>query len=111
MRTFETGATRDTDDSKYDYEGFLSPLVIERFGQYMHTHRFQADGSVRGSDNWQKGMPKASYIKSLWRHFMDLWRLHRGLSAEGVTVEEACCAMLFNLQGYLHETLKEKQGG
>ena len=27
-RVFETGATRDTDAGKPDYEGFLSPLVI-----------------------------------------------------------------------------------
>src|SRR5687768_9111242 len=28
-RTFSTGATRDTDNGKLDYEAFLSPLVLE----------------------------------------------------------------------------------
>lgn len=113
IRQFSTGATRDTDDGKFDYEGFLSPLVLERFASYMHYHRKQSDGSLRDSDNWQKGMPQSVYIKSIWRHFMDLWKLHRGLPAVGpkgeeVTAEEAACALLFNIQGYLHEVLKGK---
>lgn len=107
MREFNTGATRNLDDSKLDYEGFLSPLVLERFAKYMHTHRIQEDGNVRDSDNWQKGIPKDSYIKSLWRHHMDVWKNHRGLPAEE-DLETAICASIFNLQGYLHEHLKNK---
>lgn len=106
MRQFETGATRDVDDTKYDFEGFVSPAVLERFGEYMHKHRFQADGKVRASDNWQKGMPIDSYMKSGWRHFFDWWKEHRGIkSREGL--EDALCALMFNVQGYLHETLKQ----
>ena len=41
IRQFNTGATRDTDEDKYDYEGFYSPLVMERFAQYMNKHRKQ----------------------------------------------------------------------
>lgn len=108
IRKFDTGATRDTDIDKYDYEGFLSPLVLERYGQYMNKHRKQADGNLRDSDNWQNGIPKDAYIKSAWRHFMDWWKEHRGLpSREGL--EDALCALMFNVMGYLHETLKEKQ--
>jgi len=107
VRQFSTGATRDTDEGKYDYEGFLSPLVIERFGQYMNKHRKQSDGNLRDSDNWQKGIPQDAYIKSAWRHFMDWWKEHRGYgSREGL--EDALCALLFNVQGYLHEHLKRK---
>jgi len=29
IRQFTTGATRDTSDGKLDYEGFISPLVLE----------------------------------------------------------------------------------
>lgn len=107
MRTFDTGATRDSDDTKNDYEGFLSPTVIETFGNYMTVHRKQADGKLRDSDNWQKGIPKDAYMKSLWRHFFDLWKLHRGYKCN-VTIKEACCAILFNTQGYLHEQLKDE---
>lgn len=107
MRTFETGATRDTDAGKPDYEGFLSPLVLERYGRYMAKHRVQADGSLRESDNWQKGIPPDTYIKSAWRHFMDWWMEHRGhLSREGL--EDALCGVLFNAMGYLHEHLAKQ---
>lgn len=107
MREFNTGATRDTDEGKYDYEGFLSPLVLKRYGEYMNKHRKQADGKLRDSDNWQKGIPKEAYMKSGWRHFVDWWQEHRGIvSKDGV--EEAICALCFNAMGYLHELLKEK---
>lgn len=108
MRKFNTGATRDGDEGKYDYEGFLSPLVIERFGKYMNKHRKQADGKLRDSDNWQKGIPQEAYMKSAFRHFMDWWKEHRKLkSVDGI--EEAICALIFNAQGYLHEYLKRKK--
>lgn len=105
MRNFDTGATRDTDVGKPDYEGFLSPLVIERFGRYMDKHRHQADGKLRDSDNWQKGIPKDAYMKSGWRHFVDWWKEHRGISTKD-GIEEALCALMFNVMGYLHEYLK-----
>ena len=104
-RVFESGATRDTDAGKPDYEGFLSPLVIEAFGRYMSKNRLMKDGSIRDSDNWQKGIPLPAYAKSGWRHFMEWWKLHRGYEA-GVNVEEAICGLLFNSMGYLHEHLK-----
>lgn len=104
IRQFETGATRDTDKGKFDYEGFLSPLVIERFAAYMHKNRVQSDGSLRDSDNWQKGIPQDAYIKSLYRHFMDMWKEHRGIKTKD-GLESAICGIMFNAMGYLHETL------
>jgi len=105
MRRFPTGATRDDDKEKLDYEGFLSPLVLRRYAQYMHAHRIQADGTLRASDNWQKGIPLDAYMKSAWRHFMDWWMAHRGHETEG-GMESALCALIFNAMGYLHELLK-----
>ena len=110
IRQFKTGATRDTDLNKPDYEGFLSPLVIQRYGEYMSKHRVQSDGGLRDSDNWQKGIPKDAYMKSLFRHFMDLWSEHRGFEGRDGS-EEALCAIMFNAMGYLHETLKEREYG
>ena len=106
MRKFETGATRNDDDGKLDFEGFLSPLTLERFAEYMHKHRLQADGQLRASDNWQKGMPVSEYMKSKWRHFMATWKAHRGYPAPDI--EESLCAELFNTMGMLHEILKCK---
>lgn len=107
MREFDTGATRDNDDTKPDYEGFMSPLVVEAFGAYMNKHRKQADGKLRDSDNWQKGIPMNAYMKSGFRHFVEWWKEHRGIETKD-GIEEALCAMLFNVSGYLHEYLKLK---
>jgi len=107
-RIFETGATRDTEEGKLDFEGFLSPLVLQRYAEYMHCHRIQSDGKLRASDNWQKGIPRNVYMKSMWRHFMDVWTEHRGLkSRDGI--EEALCGLLFNVMGYLFEILSRKE--
>lgn len=107
IRTFASGATRDTDEGKPEYGGFLSPLVIEAYGAYMTRHRFQADGNLRASDNWKKGIPKSEYVSSLLRHVMDLWLEHDGYkSRDGI--EDALCGVMFNAMGYLHEVLKER---
>ena len=114
IRSFDTGATRNIDTNKLDFEGFLSPTVLESFAEYMHGHRTQKDGTVRDSDNWQKGIPIPVYMKSMFRHFFDVWKMHRGLKAfspddgHELTMEEGLNAMLFNVQGYQHEHLKQK---
>jgi hypothetical protein len=108
IRQFKTGATRDKEDGKLDLEGFLNPYNIQIFGEYMHKHRLQQDGTLRASDNWQKGMPKEVYMKSLWRHFHDLWLEHRGyVSREGIN--NAICGIIFNSFGYLYEENKRKK--
>jgi len=109
MREFTSGATRDEDTEKLDYEGFLSPLVLRRFVEYMHEHRLQADGKLRASDNCQKGIPKEAYMKSLFRHFMDTWMIWREHYPLGKLWEDTLCAMLFNVQGLLLESLRDTQ--
>lgn len=112
MRRFETGATRDDADNKLDYEGFLSPLVLKRYAEYMHECRKQADDELRDSDNWQRGIPQDVYMKSMWRHFMSVWTLFRGEYNEDTlnTLEctEELCALLFNVMGMMHEQLINK---
>ena len=94
---------------------------------------------ICGTDlhNWQKGIPLNAYMKSGWRHFMDWWECHRGPQywpdyrdcdhecedcnfidcdcadcfAIDSGLEDALCALLFNVMGYLHEILKEKFDG
>jgi hypothetical protein len=116
-RVFGTGATRDLDANKLDFEGFLSPLVLERYAEHMHKARRMLDGSMRASDNWQLGIPVVVYMKSLWRHFFSVWKLHRGLPVTEVVrgeiivkdLETELCAVLFNASGLLHEVLKKKR--
>lgn len=104
MRHFDSGATRDSDENKLDFDGFLSPQAIEAFAQYMHKNRFQADGVMRASDNWQKGIPQDAYMKSMWRHFFAVWK---GFRADE-DINEDLCALFFNVQGLLHERLKNE---
>jgi hypothetical protein len=106
MRVFATGSKRNVETGKLDFEGFLSPLVLERFARYMHHHRRQRDGALRDSDNWQKGMPRDVYMKSAWRHFMAWWMAHRQWQPSTPRqLENALCGVLFNASGYLHEHL------
>ena len=111
-RYFEGGAYRDVDDSKLDYEGFLNPAVLKRYAEYMHKNRKQSDGRMRNSDNWQGGIPKTVYMKSMWRHFHELWTIHRECLNNGdmadtpEELQEALCALAFNVFGYLYEDLE-----
>lgn len=107
VRTFETGATRDVDQDKLDFEAFLSPLVLHDYAVYMHGKRKLPDGSLRDGDNWQKGIPLDAYMKSLWRHFNDLWLHHRGYGDLAVEdLRTTLNGILFNAMGYSHETIK-----
>lgn len=110
LRSFNTGATRDTAEGKLDYEGFLSPTVLKQFAKYMNMNRLQSDGKLRDSDNWQKGIPMDAYMKSGYRHFFEWWELHRQIKhrdrdgmIDGIG---AMCGLMFNVMGYLHELLK-----
>ena len=103
-RTFNTGATRDTDEGKLDWEGFIAPLWMQRFAEYMHTNRTQVDGDLRDADNWQKGMPRRQYMKSLIRHTWNLWMEWRG-QRRGRLLLELLCAIHFNVQGLGYELL------
>lgn len=118
MRKFEGGGTRDSNEGKYDFEGFLSPIVLEAYGKYMQKHRKQSDGTLRDSDNWQKHFGEKHYdvcIKSMYRHFFDLWFLHRGYKRldkkdnHKITKEEALMAILFNVMAYADKLLKGRK--
>ena len=112
VRKFDTGATRDSADGKIDPEGCMSPLVVKAFCEYLNRCRIQADGSLRDSDNWQKGMPYDQYLKSAFRHFLEVWTISRGGDPVDDRVDpvevlcEALCALKFNINGMLYELLK-----
>ena len=131
MKDYESGATRDGQEGKFVYSGFNSTIVEHEFASYMHTHRIQADGKLRQADNWKKGIARDDYLECMHRHFMDVWALHEGFAVlkrklkDGeetlvciagdisididswrvVTKQEALCALLFNVKGYLFELL------
>jgi len=113
MNTFDTGATRSEDTVRDDPDGYMSWPFMQMYFEYMTKNRVQADGAVRESDNWQKGIPKDRYMKGAYRHFMHWWARHRGHTVNDPmaadNIEEDMSALFFNLQGYAHELLKEKK--
>jgi hypothetical protein len=62
---------------------------------------------LRDSDNWQKGMPTQVYVKSLLRHVVTAWKIHRGYDCfderdgHKISMIEASCGVLFNAQGII----------
>ena len=110
IRTFASGATRSPLGDKPQYEGYLNPLVIKRYGEYMRKHQTASDGSQRAADNWQSGLPLDGCIDSAWRHFMDWWLHHREYSEQAAEpLEEALCAIMFNVMSYMKTVLEQKQ--
>lgn len=116
MRHFPSGATRNDDDEKLDFEGYLSPEVLYEFGRYMHEHGHTPEGQ-RESDNWQKGFGEDAIMKSLLRHVMDLWMLHRTgkpvLRPDGEEVDwhDALGGAFFNVQALWFESLVDEDDG
>lgn len=109
VRVFDSGATRSPLGDKLQYEGYLNPLVLKRFAQYMKKHQVQSDGAVRAADNWQKNLPLESLYDSKTRHDMDVWLYARGYKTEMTdNIEEALCAVLFNTMAILKQILEGK---
>jgi len=112
IRTFDSGATRDTVEGKLDYVKALCPLVLRRYVQYLDKHRLQPDGGMRDFDNWKQGMPRETYHSSKGRHFFADWLLEEGYAVEDnhgpVDEEDALCGELFNTMGKLREILRAK---
>lgn len=107
-RYFPSGSYRDGQEGKLDYEGFLSPSALFRYGQYMDKNRLQSDGQMRDTDNWQKGIPVDAYMKSMWRHLVAAWTEHRHGTEDydQDALEDALCGVVFNAFGYLHELME-----
>jgi len=110
MREFETGATRDDNDTKLNFCGALSPIALCRYVEYIGENRHQADGNVRDWDNWKKGIPEKAYIEGNARHFVDTWLQFEGYAPLDPKhdIEESLCGIIFNAFGHLHEILKAK---
>ena len=112
MRTFETGATRNSLDGKLSYKKALSPAVLRRYVSYLAAHRKQADGNLREFDNWKKGMNPAVYCDSLMRHTVDAWLVQLGhpQPPDGYDLQSLLCAIIFNASGWLFELLVAETG-
>lgn len=112
MRTFDTGATRDSVAGKLSYMKALSPEVIEAYIMYLDKHRKQSDGSMREFDNWKFGIDKWTYLDSLLRHDKAVWKLMLGYAVSDnhgpVTLLDSLMAVIFNATGLAYELLIEE---
>jgi len=110
IRDFGTGATRDTADGKLDPSGYISPIVMLQFYSYMKMNELSSNGEIRSSDNWQGGMPKPVYAKSLRRHYEDVALWMDGYDSyvkDGIIA--ALCGVMFNCMGLLFEVLRDRK--
>lgn len=100
---FDTGAVRDAQDGKPNFYECLSPFAQWRYGLYMSKA-----SAKYGEDNWTKGIPIDSYMKSLERHLLKLKaELKYGIELEpGV---DHAAAIMFNIQGLMHEQEMQKR--
>lgn len=112
-REFKTGANRNSDFGKLDYEAFNSPIVDWYYAQYMHSHRMLEDGTLRDGDNWQKGFPVEVITKCLARHYKDYHLTTRGIKVtekgKEMKLEDILCGIIFNAKAHLLELLKDKK--
>jgi len=114
MRQFESGATRDTNDhpDKPSYYKALSPIVLREYVKYLGRHRTMPDGSKRDWDNWKNGIPIDVYMDGLLRHTMAVWLIqsgYRSFDNHGeVTLKDSLNGIKFNVDGFLHEILKDE---
>ena len=109
IREFKGGATRDTDKTKLDIEGFNNPLVDKSYAKYLNKHRKTANG-LRDSDNWQNMFGDKHFdvcMKSLCRHVLDARLAHRGYKSEQ-PIMDSLNAIIFNAKAYLLKLLLDE---
>jgi hypothetical protein len=113
IRKFDTGATRDTTEGKYEPWGYTSPLVEKAFCEYMLFHQTGPDGEHRESNNWKLGIPMDTYWHALSRHILDFRLIYEQYPEEARTTDiiEALCAIRFNVDGMIHELKKMELKG
>lgn len=102
-RKFETGAVRDSEESKPDYIESVSWTAFRKFGEYMTSKK-----SRYGEGNFKKGIPIESYERSLVRHLQKyLENKYEGGTQE--VDEDHLSAIVFNTFGILHENERNKK--
>ena len=112
MRQYSSGATRSSGKGKPSYCSYTSVLATRRYGQYMLEHETQADGEKRPPDNWKSGLEIKDTKESMgrhWEHVKTILDGHTAIDDHGkeVDIEDALCAMMFNVTSMLHEVLKK----
>ena len=109
-RQFDTWWNRNPDIGKLDFEWFISPLVMQKYWEYMNRNRELEDWTIRDSDNWQKLFWEEHYdvcMKSLLRHIHDIWMEHRGYKSRE-WLSDALMWSMFNIMAYAYKFYNEE---
>ncbi len=102
LRSFETGAIRDSDEDKESYIESISWLALRRYAFYMKTQE-----KKYGRGNWKKGIPTESGEDSLFRH-LTKYLLNKYDNANIEPDIDHLAAALFNLQIIIENEEKSK---
>ncbi len=103
VRTFTTGAIRDSEEGKEDYVETFSFTAWKRYAFYMTGKK-----SKYGAGNFKKGIPTESYEKSLLRHVQKYFE-NKYENGQIEKDEDHLSAIMFNTQGIMHNEEMEKK--
>lgn len=107
MRKFETGATRNSDEGRYNPARSIGWRAMAAYANWVEKHATLPDGSKRPTDNWKKGFPLDAIEVSLGRHAMEfLAAVERG---DYEAADESAMGIWFNCQAYVFEREKAKE--
>lgn len=99
---FESGAIRDSQEGKEEYQEAISDLTLRRYALYMLSQ-----AKKYGKGNWKKGISSESYSNSLDRH-LNKYRIKKNWGIDIEPGVDHLSAALFNLQGLIHNEEMEK---
>ncbi len=95
-QTFETGAQRDTQESKPRLD-LISPIFLERLGMVLTK-----GAEYYGERNWEKGMPLSRLLSSAASHL--------NKTSDGLEDEDHPAQAAWNLMAYIHTEHRIKAG-
>jgi hypothetical protein len=103
IRSFSTGAIRDSEEGKEDYIETISWSAFKRFAKYMTGKK-----KKYGEGNFKKGMPIDAYERSLMRHIQKYLE-NKYEDGNSEKEEDHLAAAWFNIQGIMHEEERAKK--
>ena len=97
IRTFKSGAVRDSENDKEDYVETLAWRSLKRYAKYMTSKK-----SKYGRGNFKKGIDIESYERSLVRHLQKYFE-NKYEQGQVEKNEDHLSGMVFNIFGIMYE--------
>lgn len=99
---FPSGAIRDSQEDKPDFNETISWTAFNRYAKYMTGKK-----SKYGAGNFKRGIPTESYVKSMLRH-VDKFMRNTFENGDDEKNEDHLSAIVFNVFGIMHNEEQEK---